>query len=252
MANESFLYYIGFQDAVGDEMLQQGMCGGGVFGNIGSSAGDRRCDYDMYRNIYVYSKKDDSECMVLPFYFIMGKHDYLWNEDGDRLLLSACYGFYEYDAELLPEKYTRWHSVMVVVDVAGKQIVKVYEGDAALQWNVDESDIMDKSGLKELSFDEWSAKYEAEREEVEKLVEKLASEYTVSFFATHNYSGGHHVLGDVGDELVEERIRREYPEEEVGPEEFEKKLNKAKTKHYIIVIVVLVALLLFLCLIKIL
>lgn len=230
MANESYLYYIGFEDAVGDE-----------------SAGR-----EMYRNVHVYSSKDDSECMVLPFYFIMGKHDYLWNGNGDRLLLSACYGFYEYDAEILPEKYTQWHPVMVVVDVAGKQIVKVYEGDAALQWNGDESDIMDRSGLKELSFDEWSAKYEAEREEVEKLVEKLASEYTVSFFATHNYSGGHHVLGDVGDELVEEKIRKEYPEEEVGPEEFEKKLNKAKTKHYIIVIVVLVALLLFLCLIKIL
>jgi hypothetical protein len=57
-------------------------------------------------------------------------------------------------------------------------------------------------------------------------------------------------LGDVGDELIEEKIRREYPEEEVGSEEFEKKLNKAKMKHYIIVIVVLVALLLLLWLVK--
>ena len=250
MANESFLYYIGFQDAVGDEMLQQGMCGGGVFGNMGSSAGDRRCDYDMYRNIYVYSKKDDSECMVLPFYFIMGKHDYLWNEDGDRLLLSACYGFYEYDAELLPEKYTRWHPVMVVVDVAEKQIVKVYEGDAALRWNDDESDIMDKSGLKGFPYDEWSAKYEAEREEVETLVEKLESDYTKEFFAPHHNIGRHHVMGDVADELIEEKIRREYPEEEVGSEEFEKKLESAKHKHNIIVLVVALAVLLLLWLIR--
>ncbi len=228
MANESNLYNIGFEEAIGEE-----------------SAGR-----EMYRNIHVYQNKDYSEHFVLPFYFIMGKHDYLWNENGDRLLLSACYGFYEYDTEILPDKYTQWHPLMVVVEVSEKHIVKVYEGDAALRWNDDESDVMDKSGLKELSFDEWSAKYEAEREEVEKLVEKLASEYTVSFFATHNYSGRHHVLGDVGDELIEEKIRKEYPEEEVGSEEFEKKLNKAKMKHYIIVIVVLVALLLFLWLIK--
>jgi hypothetical protein len=228
MANESSLYNIGFEEAIGEESVGR----------------------EMYRNIHVYSKKDDSECMVLPFYFIMGKHDYLWNEDGDRLLLSACYGFYEYDAEILPEKYTRWHPLMVVVDVADKHIVKVYEGDAALRWNDDESDIMVKSGLKKFSYDEWSAKYEAEREEVEKLVEKLASDYTMSLFATHNYSGRHHVIGDIGDELIEEKIRREYPEEVVGSEEFEKKLNRAKMKHYIIVIVVLGALMLLLWLIK--
>ena len=228
MANESSLYNIGFEEAIGEESVGR----------------------EMYRNIHVYSKKDDSECMVLPFYFIMGKHDYLWNEDGDRLLLSACYGFYEYDAEILPEKYTRWHPLMVVVDVADKHIVKVYEGDAALRWNGDESDIKDKSGLKKFSYDEWSAKYETEREEVEKLVEKLASDYTMSLFATHNYSGRHHVIGDIGDELIEEKIRREYPEEKVGSEEFEKKLNRAKMKHSIIVIVVLGALMLLLWLIK--
>ena len=228
MSNESSLYNIGFEEAIGEESVGR----------------------EMYSNIHVYSKKDDSECMVLPFYFIMGKHDYLWNEDGNRLLLSACYGFYEYDAEILPEKYTQWHPLMVVVDVADKHIVKVYEGDVALQWNCDESDIMNRSGLKELSYDEWSAKYEAEREEVEKLAEKLASDYTMSFFATHNYSGRHHVIGDVGDELIEEKVRKEYPEEVVGSEEFEKKLNRAKMKHYIIVIVVLGALMLLLWLIK--
>jgi len=249
MANESSFYYIGFQDAVGDETLQNGMCGG-VFGNMGGSAGERRCDYDMYRNIYVYSKRDDSECMVLPFYFIMGKHDYLWSEEGDRLLLSACYGFYEYDAEILPEKYTRWHPVMVVVNVGERQIVKVYEGDAALRWNDDESDIMEKSGLVEFPYDEWSAKYEAQREEIEKLVEELESDYKKSFFKTHNSPSGHHILGDVVDEVVEEKVKSQFSEDEIGSEEYEKTLKSSQRKHYIILLVVLVVFILLLRLLK--
>ena len=228
MSNESTWYNIGFEESIGEE-----------------SAG-----HEMYRNVHVYLNKDYSEHFVLPFYFLMGLHDYLWNADGDKLLLSACSGFFEYEVGLLPEDYAKWTPLIVVADIANKQILKVYEGKGNLCWNSDETDICTKNGLKEYSYDEWSAKYETEREEVEKLVEKLASDYTMSLFATHNYSGRHHVIGDIGDELIEEKIRREYPEEKVGSEEFEKKLNRAKMKHSIIVIVVLGALMLLLWLIK--
>lgn len=228
MSNESTWYNIGFEEAIGEE-----------------SAG-----HEMYRNIHVYLNKDYSEHFVLPFYFLMGLHDYLWNADGDKLLLSACSGFFEYEVGLLPEDYAKWTPLIVVADIANKQILKVYEGKGKLCWNSDETDICTKKGLKEYSYDEWSAKYEARREEVEKLVDKMENEYTRSFFTSHHLMGQRHILGDVIDEATEEKVRSQFSEEEIGSEEYEEKLKSAQWKHYIIVLVALGVLMLLLWLIK--
>ncbi|MBQ1732147.1 MAG: hypothetical protein II037_08065, partial [Bacteroidales bacterium] len=96
----------------------------------------------------------------------------------------------------------------------------------------------------EYSYDEWSAKYEARREEVEKLVDKMENEYTRSFFTSHHSLGQRHILGDVIDEATEEKLRSQFSEEEIGSEEYEEKLKSAQWKHYIIVLVVLGALIL--------
>lgn len=216
MANESTWYNIGFEESIGEE-----------------SAG-----HEMYRNIHVYLNKDYSEHFVLPFYFLMGLHDYLWNADGDKLLLSACSGFFEYEVGMLPEKYAKWTPLIVVADIANKQILKVYEGKENLCWNSDETDIYTKNGLKEYSYDEWSANYEARRDEVEKLVDKMEAEYTRSFFTYHTVSGQRHAIGDAIDEVIEEKVSRQFPEEEIGSEKFDEKLTAAKRKHYIVFIVV--------------
>jgi len=228
MANESSLYNIGFEESIGEE-----------------SAGQ-----EMYRNIHVYLNKDYSELFVLPFYFLMGVHDYLWSTDGKRLLLSACSGFFEYEVGLLPEKYAKWTPLIVVADIANKQILKVYEGKGKLCWNRNETDICEKNGLKEYSYDEWTANYEARKEEVEKLVDEMEQEYTRNFFARHIGPSQHHVLGDAIDEVVEEKVSSQFSEEEIGSEEYEEKLKLARRKPYIIMIAVCIALALLLLLAK--
>lgn len=228
MANESIWYNIGFEEAIGEE-----------------SAGQ-----EMYKNIYVYLNKDYSEHYVLPFYFLMGLHDYVWSTDGERLLLSACSGFFEYEVGLLPVKYAKWTPLIVVADIANKQILKVYEGKGKLCWNSAETDISQNDGLKEFSYDEWTANYEARREEVEKLVDEMEHEYTRNFFAHHTGPGQHRVLGDAIDEVVEEKVSSQFPEEEIGSEEYEEKLKSARRKPYIIMIAVCIALVLLLLLAK--
>ena len=228
MANESNWYNIGFEESIGEE-----------------SAGQ-----EMYRNIHVYLNKDYSDYFVLPFYFLMGLHDYLWNSDGDKLLLSACSGFFEYEAGLLPEKYAKWTPLIVVADIANKQILKVYEGKGTLCWNSDETDICTKNGMKEYSYDEWSKIYEARRDEVEKLVDKYETEYKRGLFTRHYTSGVRHVLGDTIDEVIEEKVSSQLPEEEIGTEEFEEKLKSARRKPYIIMIVISLLIMLLLWLTK--
>ena len=223
MANESAWYNIGFEEAIGEE-----------------SSGN-----EMYRNIHVYLNKDYSEHFVLPFYFLMGIHDYLWSADGERLLLSACSGFFEYEVGLLPEKYSKWTPLIVVADIANKQIIKVYEGKGTLCWNSDETDICSKDGLKEYSYDEWTANYEARKEEVKKLVDKMESEYTRNFFAYHTAPSQRRVMSDAVDEAIEEKLSRQFPEEEVGSEKYEEKLAAVKRKHYIISIVLILMILAF-------
>ena len=228
MANESSLYNIGFEEAIGEETAGQ----------------------EMYRTIHVYLNKDYSEHFVLPFYFLMGLHDYLWSADGERLLLSACSGFFEYEVGLLPEKYAKWIPLIVVADIANKQILKVYEGKGTLCWNSDETGICSKDGLKEYSYDEWSKNYEARRDEVEKLVEKLEAEYKRGFFSRHYTPDSHHVLGDAIDEVIEVKVSSQFPEEKIGSEEYEEKLTAAKRKPYIIVIVIGLVIMLLLWLAK--
>ncbi|MBR5982726.1 MAG: hypothetical protein IK025_03255 [Bacteroidales bacterium] len=228
MANESSLYNIGFEEAIGEE-----------------SSGN-----EMYRNIHVYLNKDYSEHFVLPFYFLMGHHDYLWSADGERLLFSACTGFFEYEVGLLPEKYSKWIPLIVVADIASKQILRVYEGKGTLCWNSEETDICSKDGLKEYSYDEWSKNYEARREEVEKLVEEYETEYKRGLFSRHYTPGSRRVLGDAIDEVVEEKVSSQFPEEKIGSEEYEEKLTAAKRKPYIIVIVIGLVIMLLLWLAK--
>ena len=228
MAKESCFYNIGFDEAIGFDAS----------------------DHEMYRNIHVYLNKDYSEYFVMPFYFLMGLHDYLWSDDGERILLSACSGFFEYEAGLLPEKYAKWTPLIVVADIANKNILKVYEGNGNLCWNSEENDICTKNGLKEYSYDEWLENYEARREEVEKLVDKMESEYTRGLFASHAGPGRRHVLGDVIDEVIEEKVSSQFPEEEIGSEEYEEKLKSAQRKPYIIVIVISLAIMLLLYLTK--
>ena len=228
MANESIWYNIGFEEAIGEEPAGQ----------------------EMYKNIHVYLNKDYSEHYVLPFYFLMGLHDYLWSADGERLLISACSGFFEYEVGMLPDKYAKWTPLIVVADIAAKQILKVYEGKGKLCWNSDETDICEKNGLKEFSYDEWAANYEARREEVEKLVDEMEHDYTRSFFVRNAVSGQRHVLGDAIDEAIEEKVSRQFPDEEIGSDEYEEKLKSAQRKPYIIVIVVGLAIMLLLWLAK--
>lgn len=228
MANESSWYNIGFEEAIGEEAAGQ----------------------EMYRNIHVYLNKDYSEHFVLPFYFLMGLHEYIWSDDGERLLLSACYGFFEYEVGLLPEKYARWTPLIVVADIANKQILKVYEGKCTLCWNSDETDICTKKGLKEYSYDEWSKKYEARRDEVEKLVDQMETEYKRGLLSRHYTPGTRHILGDVIDEVVEEKVSSQFPEEKIGSEEYEEKLRSAQRKPSIIVIVICLAIMLLLWLAK--
>ena len=228
MANESSWYNIGFEEAIGEEAAGQ----------------------EMYRNIHVYLNKDYSEHFVLPFYFLMGLHEYIWSDDGERLLLSACYGFFEYEVGLLPEKYARWTPLIVVADIANKQILKVYEGKGALCWNSDETDICKKNGLKEYSYDEWLKKYEARRGEVEKLVDQMETEYKRGLLSRHYTPGTRHILGDVIDEVVEEKVSSQFPEEKIGSEEYEEKLRSAQRKPSIIVIVIALVVMLLLWLAK--
>ena len=161
MASESDLYYIGFEESVGNDVSALG---------IGANV-DKGCD--MYRGIHVYSCKDDSECMTFPFYFIMGKHDYIWNAGGDKILLSACIGFFELGAEMLPDKYSKWTPLIIIADVSEKHVVKIYEGKGRLCWNDNETDIRDKKGLKEYSYDVWLSRYEAQKEKIELMREDL-------------------------------------------------------------------------------
>lgn len=157
MANESDLYYIGFEESVGNEESALG---------IGANV-DKGCD--MYRGIHIYSCKDDSECMTFPFYFLMGQNDYLWNAGGDKILLSACIGFFELGAEMLPDKYSKWTPLIIIADVSEKHVVKIYEGKGRLCWNDNETDIRDKKGLKEYSYDMWLSRYEAQKEKIERM-----------------------------------------------------------------------------------
>lgn len=228
MANESSWYNIGFEEAIGEEAAGQ----------------------EMYRTIHVYLNKDYSEHFVLPFYFLMGLHEYVWSDDGERLLLSACSGFFEYEVGLLPEKYARWTPIIVVADIANKQILKVYEGKGELCWNSDETDICKKNGLKEYSYDEWSKKYEARRDEVEKLVDQMETEYKRGLLSRHYTPGTRHILGDVIDEVVEEKVSSQFPEEKIGSEEYEEKLRSAQRKPSIIAIVIALVIMLLLWLAK--
>ncbi len=147
MANESVLYYIGFEEPVGNE---------------GSGC-------EMYKGIHVYSCKDDSECMTFPFYFLMGQNDYIWNAGGDKILLSACIGFFELGSEMLPDKYSKWTPLIIIADVSEKQVVKIYEGRGRLFWDDNETDIRDKKSLKEYSYDVWLSRYEAQKEKIESM-----------------------------------------------------------------------------------
>lgn len=121
MANESTKYYVGFEESVGDENAS----------NL------------LYRNIYVYDYKENEECLKLPFYFMLGKHDYVWDSNGER------------------------------------KILKVYEGTANLLWNEAENDIQSNNGLKEFSFEEWKSRYEARKEELEKKANERMKENTL-------------------------------------------------------------------------
>jgi hypothetical protein len=161
MANESVLYYIGFEESVGSEALASGI----------AANEDNGCE--VYKSIHVYSCKDDSECMTFPFYFLMGQNDYLWNVAGDKILLSACIGFFELGAEMLPDKYSKWTPLIIIADVSEKQVVKIYEGRGRLCWDDNETDIRDKKGLKEYSYDEWLSRYEAQKEKVERMRAEL-------------------------------------------------------------------------------
>jgi len=161
MANESVLYYIGFEESVCGEVSALG---------LGANV-DKGCE--MYRGIHVYSCKDDSECMAFPFYFIMGKHDYIWNAGGDKILLSACIGFFELGAEMLPDKYSKWTPLILIADVSEKHVVKIYEGRGRLCWDDNETDIRDKKGLKEYSYNEWLSRYESQKEKIERMRAEL-------------------------------------------------------------------------------
>ena len=157
MANESVLYYIGFEESVGCDVSALG---------IGANV-DKGCE--MYRGIHVYSCKDDSECMSFPFYFLLGHNDYLWNAGGDKILLSACIGFFELDADMLPDKYSKWTPLIIIADVSEKHVVKIYEGRGRLCWDDNETDIRDKKGLKEYSYDVWLSRYEAQKDKIERM-----------------------------------------------------------------------------------
>lgn len=45
-------------------------------------------------------------------------------------------------------------------------------------------------------------------------------------------------MGDAIDEVIEEKVSSQFPEEEIGSEKFDEKLTAAKRKHYIVFIVV--------------
>ena len=192
MANESILYNIGFEETIGNET--SGM--------------------EMYKGVHVYLNKDYSEHFALPFYFLMGQHDYLWNTDGDKLLLSSCSGFFEYDADLLPDEYSRWTPLIVVADIAQKQILKVYEGDAPLCWNDNETDICTKEDLTEFSYAQWVARYNARKEEIERIVAERTSDYSKNLLL-----GGHttfersSLIGDIVDETIQKNQNESQPTE---------------------------------------
>lgn len=223
MANESSWYNIGFEEAIGEE-----------------SAGQ-----EMYRNIHVYLNKDYSEHFVLPFYFLMGLHDYLWSADGERLLLSACSGFFEYGADLLPEKYARWTPLIVVADIANKQILKVYEGKKDLCWNDDETDIFSKEGLVEFAYDEWMKNYEARREAVEEIVEELESRYSRNMVCSRIPVGDDSQLNNMIESTIKKAMGVRSDEE--SPNDAEKgcgESDKQKVSKFRVVIVLIIVLIL--------
>lgn len=254
MANESSWYYLGFEESVGDESSLQGMPGGSMFGDMGGKSGDRRCETDMYRNIYIYSKKDHSECMVLPFYFILGHHDYLWNADGDRLLISACYGFYEIVVDLLPDRYSKWKPMLAVVNVAERHIEKVYEGNARLTWNEAETDLATNDNLAEFSYEDWKAAYDAKKEELEVLVSKVEADYR-HILGGRNYTRSS-LMVDILDESVENKASEEFPEyDELLPEDMNDEERKEEaynrfgvSRKAIVIIVTAVAIVVYIIL----
>lgn len=227
MANESSWYNIGFEEAIGEEAAGQ----------------------EMYRTIHVYLNKDYSEHFVLPFYFLMGLHEYVWSDDGERLLLSACSGFFEYEVGLLPEKYARWTPIIVVADIANKQILKVYEGKKDLCWNADETDICSKGGLKEFAYDEWMKNYEARREAVEEIVKELESRYSRNMVCSRIPVDYDSQLDNIIESTIKKamgvRSDKESPDDaEKGDGESDKqKVSKFRVVVVLIIVLIIVVLL---------